>query len=226
MLKAVIFDFDGVITDSEILHLRAFNRSLAPYGVEISTKDYYANYLGFSDFDCYKALIDNGVLKIEPQQVSGVIKQKSTIFEELTRTEGRTIEGVHGLLNMLKENKIPMAICSGSLMAEIEVVLGEAKLRHFFSVIVSAEQVKKGKPSPEGFVLTLQKLNKKCRPPIAAGECIVIEDSRWGLQAARAAGMHTIAVTTSYDAAQLTLAEKVVARLTELTIDDLQQLCA
>ena len=226
MLKAVIFDFDGVITDSEILHLRAFNRSLAPYGIEISTKDYYANYLGFSDFDCYKALIDNGVLKIEPQQVSGVIKQKSTIFEELTRTEGRTIEGVHGLLNMLKENKIPMAICSGSLMAEIEVVLDGAKLRHFFAVIVSAEQVKKGKPSPEGFLLTLQKLNKKYRPPIAAGECIVIEDSRWGLQAARAAGMHTIAVTTSYDAAQLTLAEKVVARLTELTIDDLQQLCA
>jgi len=226
MLKAVIFDFDGVITDSEILHLRAFNRSLAPYGVEISTKDYYANYLGFSDFDCYKALIDNGVLKIDEGQIGEILGQKSRIFEELTRTEGRTIEGVHEFLRMLERNKVPMAICSGSLMAEIEVMLEEAKLRHFFSVIVSAEQVKKGKPSPEGFVLTLQKLNKKYRPPIAAGECIVIEDSRWGLQAARAASMHTIAVTTSYDAAQLTLAEKVVARLTELTIDDLQQLCA
>jgi beta-phosphoglucomutase-like phosphatase (HAD superfamily) len=75
-------------------------------------------------------------------------------------------------------------------------------------------------------VLTLQKLNKKYHPSIAAGECIVIEDSRWGLQAARAAGMHTIAVTNSYDADQLTLAEKVVAKLNELTIDDLQQLCA
>ena len=226
MLKAVIFDFDGVITDSEILHLRAFNRSLAPYGIEISTKDYYANYLGFSDFDCYKALIDNGVLKIDPQQVAGVIKQKSKIFEELTRTEGRTIEGVHEFLRMLERNKVPMAICSGSLMAEIEVMLDEAKLRHFFTEIVSGDQVKKGKPSPEGFLLTLQKLNKKCHPPVAANECIVIEDSRWGLQAASAAGMHTIAVTNSYDAAQLTLAEKVVARLNELTIDDLQQLCA
>jgi len=226
MLKAVIFDFDGVITDSEILHLRAFNRSLAPYGVEISTKDYYANYLGFSDFDCYKALIDNGVLKIDEGQIGEILGQKSRIFEELTRTEGRTIEGVHEFLRMLERNKVPMAICSGSLMAEIEVMLDEAKLRHFFTEIVSGDQVKKGKPSPEGFVLTLQKLNKKYRPPIAAGECIVIEDSRWGLQAARAAGMHTIAVTTSYDAAQLTLAEKVVARLTELTIDDLQQLCA
>ena len=64
MVRAVIFDFDGVITDSEILHLRAFNQSLAPYCVEISTKDYYKNYLGYSDFDCYKKLIDNGLLKI------------------------------------------------------------------------------------------------------------------------------------------------------------------
>ena len=226
MLRAVIFDFDGVITDSEVLHLRAFNRSLVPYGVEISTKDYYANYLGYSDFDCYKALIDNGLLKIDERQIGDILKQKSTIFEELTRTEGRTIEGVHEFLKMLEENKIPMAICSGSLMVEIELVLDEARLRHFFSVIVSAEQVKKGKPSPEGFLLTLQKLNKKCRPPVAARECIIIEDSRWGLAAGKAAGMHTIAVTNSYGAEQLTLAEKVVARLNELTIGDLQKLCA
>ena len=225
MLKAVVFDFDGVITDSEILHLRAFNRSLAPFGIEISTKDYYANYLGYSDFDCYKALIDNGVLKIKPQQVADILKKKSEIFEELTRTEGRTIEGVTDFLGLLKRNKVPMAICSGSLMTEIELMLDEAKLRHFFDVIVSGEQVKKGKPSPEGFLLTLQKLNKKAHPPIAASECIVIEDSRWGLQAARAAGMHTIAVTNSYGADQLSLAEKIVAKLTELTIADLQQLC-
>jgi len=226
MLRAVIFDFDGVITDSEVLHLRAFNRSLVPYGVEISTKDYYANYLGYSDFDCYKALIEHGLLKIDEQQIGDILRQKSTIFEELTRTEGRTIEGVHEFLKMLEENKIPLAICSGSLMVEIELMLDEARLRHFFSVIVSAEQVKKGKPSPEGFLLTLQKLNKKCRPPVAARECIIIEDSRWGLAAGKAAGMHTVAVTNSYGAAELTLAEKVVARLNELTIGDLQQLCA
>jgi beta-phosphoglucomutase len=226
MLRAVIFDFDGVITDSEVLHLRAFNQSLVPYGIEISTKDYYKNYLGFSDFDCYKALIDNGLLKIDERQISDLIKKKSKIFEELTKTEGRTIEGVHEFLQMLEENNIPMAICSGSLMVEIEFMLDEAQLRHFFTLIVSAEQVKKGKPSPEGFLLTLKKLNKQCRPPIAAGECIVIEDSHWGLQAGRAAGMHTIAVTNSYDAEQLSLAEKIVSNLNELTIDDLQQLCS
>jgi len=225
MLKAVIFDFDGVITDSEVLHLRAFNRSLAPYGVEISTKDYYTNYLGFSDFDCYKTLVDNGLLKIDQRQIDGIIKEKSRIFEKLTKTEGRTIEGVHEFLQMLEENNIPMAICSGSLMVEIEVMLEESRLRHFFTEIVSAEQVKKGKPHPEGFLLSLKKLNKNCHPPIAAGECIVIEDSHWGLQAGKAAGMHTIAVTNSYDAEQLNMAEKIVGRLNELTIDEMHQLC-
>ena len=226
MFKAVIFDFDGVITDSEVLHLRAFNQSLVPSGVEISTKDYYKNYLGFSDFDCYKALIDNGLLKIDERQIGGIINEKSKIFEELTKTEGRTIEGVHEFLQMLQENNIPMAICSGSLLVEIEVVLEESRLRHFFAEIVSAEQVKKGKPHPEGFLLALQKLNKNCHPPIATNECIVIEDSHWGLQAGKAAGMHTIAVTNSYEAGQLTIAEKIVSHLNDLTINDMQQLCA
>ena len=225
MLKAVIFDFDGVITDSEILHLRAFNRSLVPFGIEITTKDYYQNYLGFSDFDCYKALIEQGLLNIDEQQIVDIIKQKSRIFEELTKTEGRTIDGVHEFLEMLEENKIPMAICSGSLLVEIELMLDEAKLRHYFTTIVSAEQVKKGKPHPEGFLLSLRKLNEVCQSPIAAVECIVIEDSQWGLKAGKAAGMHTIAVTNSYDADQLTLADKVVTRLNELTVDDMQQLC-
>jgi len=160
MLRAVIFDFDGVITDSEVLHLRAFNRSLVPYGVEISTKDYYTNYLGFSDFDCYKTLVDNGLLKIDERQIGGIIKEKSRIFEELTKTEGRTIEGVREFLQMLAENNIPMAICSGSLLVEIEAMLEESRLRYFFTEIVSAEQVKKGKPHPEGFLLALKKLNK------------------------------------------------------------------
>jgi len=225
MLKAVIFDFDGVITDSEVLHLRAFNQSLVPYGVEISTKDYYTNYLGFSDFDCYKTLVDNGLLKIDERQIGGIIKEKSKIFELLTKTEGRTIEGVHEFLQMLKKNNIPMAICSGSLLVEIEVMLEDSRLRHFFAEIVSAEQVKKGKPHPEGFLLSLQKLNEHCAPPIVANECIVIEDSHWGLQAGKTAGMHTIAVTNSYDAEQLTIAEKIVARLSDLSIEDLRQLC-
>ena len=225
MLKAVIFDFDGVITDSEILHFRAFNQMLAQYGIEITIKDYYKTYLGFNDVDCYKLLIHQGLLKINEQHIDGLVEQKKQIFEKLAKTEGKIIEGVRDFLKMLEQNNVSMAICSGSLLTEVEMVLEEARLRHLFEVIVSAEHIKKGKPHPEGFLLSLQRLNESRENPITANQCIVIEDSHWGLEAAKAAGMYTIAVTNSYDAEQLSLAEKIVARLSELSIDDLQQLC-
>jgi beta-phosphoglucomutase len=226
MLRAVIFDFDGVITDSEVLHLRSFNQVLAQYGVEISTKDYYKEYLGLSDFDCFKALVDKKVLQKPAQGIENLTKEKTEVFEKLAKTEGRIIEGVRDFLQMLSQNKIPMAICSGALLTEIELVLEQARLRPFFEVIVSAEFVKKGKPSPEGFLLTLKKLNRNRQDAILPNQCIVIEDSHWGLEAARAAGMHTVAVTNSYDADQLTLAEKIVTGLGNLSIGALQTLCS
>jgi beta-phosphoglucomutase len=232
MLRTVIFDFDGVITDSEILHLRAFNRVLAQYGIEITTKDYYKDYLGLTDFECFKLVADKSQLQLDRQGIKNLIKQKTRIFEELAKTEGRIIEGVRDFLKMLRQNNVPMAICSGALLAEIELMLEEARLRPFFAVIVSAEQVKKGKPDPGGFLLTLQKLNRIVSPAkagiqnhILPNQCIVIEDSHWGLEAAKAAGMHTIAVTNSYDADQLAMAEKIVTQLGELSIVDLRKLC-
>ena len=225
MLGAVIFDFDGVITDSEVLHFRCFNQVLAQFDITITTRDYYKNYLGFTDMDCFKFLADKEGLKLNKQEIKGRVEQKNRIFEELAKTEGRIIEGVRDFLGMLRQSAIPMAIYSGALLAEIELILDECRLRSFFETIVSADQVKKGKPDPEGFLLALQRLNAKRQNPISTGQCIVIEDSHWGLAAAAAAGMHTIAVTNSYDAEQLQTAEKIVTRLDELTIEDLEKLC-
>jgi beta-phosphoglucomutase len=175
--------------------------------------------------DCFNLLISEGQLKTTKDKIEDLLKQKNEVFQELAKTEGRIIEGVHDFLKMIEQNNIPMAICSGALRPEIELILEEARLRHFFEVIISAEQVKKGKPSPDGFLLTLRKFNKGRQAPITGIQCVVIEDSHWGLQAAKAAGMHTIAVTNSYDAEQLALAEKIVARLSDLTMNDLLHLC-
>jgi beta-phosphoglucomutase len=226
MLRAVIFDFDGVITDTEILHLRAFNEVLAQYGIEITAKDYYKDYLGLTDFDCFKLFISKGWLKLDSSEIENLVEQKNRTFEKLAQTEGRIIGGVRDFLQMLKENNIPMAICSGSLQTEIELILEEARLRSFFEVIVSAEDVRKNKSNPEGFLVTLQRLNERSRNPVLPSQCIVIEDSHWGIEAAKAAGMHTIAITNSYDAEQLSLAEKVITHLGQLSIKDLQELCS
>ncbi|HDZ68979.1 MAG TPA: HAD family phosphatase [Phycisphaerales bacterium] len=225
MLRAVIFDFDGVITDSEILHFRAFNQALAKHGIEITTKDYYKDYLGLTDIDLLNLLADKGLLRVDAQEIANLAEQKKQVFKKLAKTEGRIIEGVRSFLAMLKKNNIAMAICSGALLPEIELILEEARLRSYFKVIVSAEQVKKGKPNPEGFLLALRKLNEKNHNPIASNQCIVIEDAHWGLEAAKAAEMHTVAITNSYDADQLTSAEKVIAHLSQLSITDLQELC-
>jgi beta-phosphoglucomutase len=225
MLAAVIFDFDGVIADSEILHLRAFNQMLSQSQIEITKEQYYRDYLGLSDLDLIRELSSRGLLKVEECEIKELAQQKERIFEKLAATESHIIDGVREFLDMLRDNSIPMAICSGALAPEIESMLEQAHLRHFFEVIVSAEQVARGKPHPEGFMLALDKLNLDRPQLIRADQCVVIEDSHWGLEATKAAGMHTVAVTNSYDAEQLSMAEKVVDHLSELSLDELNALC-
>jgi beta-phosphoglucomutase family hydrolase len=226
MLRAVIFDFDGVITDSEILHFRAFNAVLSQHGFQLTKQEYYKDYLGMTDADCYRALIEEGRLRIEETQIQDLVQQKTRVFEQLAKSEGRIIEGVREFLDLLSAERIPIAICSGALRAEIELILEEAQLRSYFDVVVSAEEVRRGKPDPEGFLLALQKLREIRAEPVTPESCVVIEDSHWGLKAARAARMRTVAVTNTYGPEQLKLADKVVNRLDELTLDDLRQLCS
>jgi len=223
MLKAVIFDFDGVITDSEMLHLRAFNEALVPYGINIKKEDYYSEYLGLTDRDLLKTLFEKGILKTEASELEKILKQKKAIFAKLAKSESQIIDGVREFLQLLLENKIPMAICSGALLGEIELILNQTGLRKYFETIVSAQDVAKGKPDPEGFVLALKKLKDKS-PSIQPQDCIVIEDSRWGLEAAKAAGMKTVAVTNSYDEKELSAADKITDNLSKLTICDLEKI--
>ena len=225
MLRAVIFDFDGVITDSEVLHLRAFNKVLARYNIEIKEEVYYKEYLGFTDLDCFKSVADKNKLGLNSEQIKNLIKQKNKIFEELAATEATKFKGVPMYLQMLKDNGVPMAICSGAVLEEIALILEQSGLGHFFAEIVAGDQVTKGKPDPEGFLLALERLNKGNQNPIAVNECVIIEDSHWGLEAGNTAGMHTVGITNTYNPGQLSMAEKIVERFSELTLDDLQQLC-
>jgi beta-phosphoglucomutase len=225
MLKAVIFDFDGVLVDSELLHYQAFNHILSPLGVNMSTQQYYDQYLGLSDEELLRLLDKQNNLNLSEQRLRKLFKEKALAFKELSSAQAAVIAGVPQFLNMLYENKIPMAICSGALLPEIEMILQGANLRHYFDVIVSAEQVQKGKPDPEGFLLAIEKLNAKLNTQISPRECIVIEDSHWGLEAAKSAGMHPVAVTNSYSADQLKPSDKIVANLGKLSLSDLHALC-
>ena len=225
MLKAVIFDFDGVLVDSEQLHYQAFNHIFAPFNFQISTQEYFDRFLGLSDKELLQIVDKEKNLSLSSRQFKQLLAEKAVIFKKLASTQAGVIEGVPQFLKMLTDNKIPLAICSGALLGEIELILKGAGLRDFFDVIVSAEQVKKGKPDPEGFLLALKLLNKRTAQQIKPQDCIVIEDSHWGLEAAKNAGMHPVAITNTYAADYLRPADKIIANLAELTLVDLQNLC-
>jgi beta-phosphoglucomutase len=226
MLEAVIFDFDGVIVDSEKLHYQAFNRTLAKFNYQLSIRDYYDSYLGLSDEELFRIVDKKKHLSLSSQELKKLLAEKANLFKEMAASEAGIIEGVPQFLKMLADNKIPLAICSGALLREIEMILKSAGLREFFKVIVSAEQVERGKPDPQGFLLALKLLNKKLGKSIEPKNCAVIEDSHWGLEAAKAASMHPVAITNSYAAEHLKPTDKVITHLSELSLAELNGICS
>ncbi len=226
MLQAVIFDFDGVIADSEPIHCRAFLEVLPQFGIPVTESLYYQDYLGYTDADALEvASRDFKVVLDEPLRRK-ILDLKTRRFEELIRCNKPIISGVSAFVHLLRANEIPLGICSGALRSDIELILGGSELMGAFDVIISADDVGKGKPDPEGFLLTLLRLEDKIGRSIRPGECVVIEDSQWGLQAAKAAGMKRIAVTHTYPMEQLIpQADRVVHSLDQITLSDLQSLC-
>ena len=102
MFRAVIFDFDGVIADSEPLHCRAFIETLSRYGVELTEQKYYADYLGYSDVDCVKALIKDPAAGLDKNVIGDVLRDKTQLFEKIARQQSAIIDGVADFIDMLK----------------------------------------------------------------------------------------------------------------------------
>lgn len=126
---------------------------------------------------------------------------------------------------MLKTGGIKIGIYSGASRDDIELMLEDSDFADCFDVIVCADDVEKGKPDPEGYIKALALINKKYNSEIHASQCIVIEDSQWGINAAKKAGMRIIGVTNSYPADELEDADLIIDSVSDLTISDLERLC-
>lgn len=227
MLKAVIFDFDGVVVDTEHLHLGAFNDILAPYGVTITDKEYYDEYVIYNDADFFNIVSERFNLGLSEADIAGLIEKKFELFKKLIKQGPDFLDGAQEFINLLKKNDVIVAICSGSLLADIDMILKDTVLQDAFEVIVGADScgVTKGKPDPVSFEVTLARLNENRSEAIAPAECVVIEDSYGGLAAAKAAGMHRVAVTNTFSAQKLSeYAEIVVDNLRQIDIEDLRRL--
>ncbi|MFA5293648.1 MAG: HAD family phosphatase [Phycisphaerae bacterium] len=226
MLKAVIFDFDGVISDSEPCHLAATNKVLADFGIQLSKEEYYSEYLGFTDCEMFEAIKERYKTDYNEIPIKQLIERKGMFFEEVIRQTDHLFDGIPELIKKIKSSGINVGIYSGALSGDIELMLKDSGLGDCFDIIITADDVEKGKPDPEGYLLALEELNTISKTPITAKECVVIEDSHWGIVAAKKAGMKVAAVTNSYPAEELGNADVIVDSVEQLNISDLQKLCS
>jgi len=220
--RALVFDFDGVIADDEPLHLAAFQRTLAAEGVALTAEAYYARYLGFDDHDAIVEALREAGRPLTPERAEALMAAKAGHFLDLVRDGVRIFPGVPEFVRAAAA-RVPLAIASGALRREIALILAQAGLTRAFAAIVSAEDVEEGKPSPATFLCALARLRERV-PDLAAEHCLVVEDSRAGIEAARRAGMRCLAVTNSYAAEALADADLVVRSLEEVGWERLEAL--
>jgi beta-phosphoglucomutase len=223
-MDAVIFDFDGVLVDSEGVHLAGFQQVLEPEGFELTAGQYYRRYLGFSDRDALRAIYGDRGRELSERKLVEVIEDKARIVREMFADGLAEAAGAADLVGAGLEAGIPMGICSGALRVEVKRGIDLMGMTGSFLTIVSAEDVGEGKPSPEGYMLALANLRAATGRDLRAEASVVIEDAPAGIEAARAAGMRVLAVATSYDTSDLTEADRVVASLEGVGVRDLEGL--
>ena len=210
MLKAIIFDFDGVLADTEPLHFKMFQRVLHEAGLPLSEQDYYQKYVGLDDKGCFQTILSAHGRPASPEAVRRLVERKAALMLEQIKTTPVIYPGIADFIKRAA-GRYRLAIVSGALRHEIELILKSVGLRSSFEHITAAEDIRNGKPNPEGYLHALQALNR--RATVQASDCLVIEDTIAGIQAAHAAVMRCLAVSTTYPADQLAGSDAVTSTL-------------
>ena len=223
MIKAILFDFNGVIIDDEPLQLKAAQAALAAEGMTLTERDYYDS-LGMDDLTFFRAAFTRAGREPTDEVFKRVVEAFTKSHRELIAEELPLFTGVVTFIKALARH-YPLAVVSMARRASIEDVLARAGLEKAFAVVVSAEDVSACKPNPACVNRALEKLNEARRAAgqsaLAPAECLVIEDSPPGIEAARVAGMRTLGVTNtvSEQALRAAGADVVTASLADWTDD-------
>ena len=223
-MDALIFDFDGVIVDSELIHLECFRQVLRPAGVTLTREDYFSKYLGFDDHDCFAAALRDRGLSVVEEELPRMVEAKTLLVQQRYARDVKALPGVVELLRAAAGAKLPLAICTGGLPAEIELASRAVGIEGLFAAVVTATDCRRGKPDPEGYNLAMKRLRAATGRKLRAAACVVVEDSPAGIDAARAAGLKVLAVTNSYPPEALCRAHRVVASLAEVSLGDLEEI--
>ena len=219
MIRAVIFDFNGVLVDDESVHCDLFREVLASEGVAMDEALYREKYLGFDDRECFEtAMLDAGKV-VDRELIDAMIARKAVRYFEVAEQGLRFFPRAAETIASLAD-RWPIAINSGALRPEIEFSLDKMGVRDRVAAIVSAEDASRGKPDPLGYLLALEALRKG--PGLAdlpASACLVFEDSLAGIVSAKGAGMKAVGIAQTYGETELAAAgaDAILGNLVPLT---------
>jgi beta-phosphoglucomutase len=224
VLRAIVFDFDGVIANSEPLHYMAFQDVLGQSGITFLEKEYYDRYLGYDDVGVFTAVAADRGLSWTDDRIAGFVQLKAALIERLEQNTSILFPGADAAIRRAAA-LVPLAIASGALGAEIRRVLAREGLTSYFKAIVAAEDTPVSKPAADPYRRALTQLSEAIGAPLLPAECVAVEDSPWGLLSAKAAGLRTVAVAHTYDRGALE-ADLVISAVGDLDIASLGSLCA
>ena len=217
-LRAAVFDFDGVIVDSEPLHFRSLSHALATEGVSITREEYWEHLLAHDDLGAIRRAFERRGEAQDASRLGRVVQSKIDHFAEMI-PEITVFPGARELVRALAAS-VPLAIASGARREEIEAILAGIGLRDAFQAVVGAQDAPRTKPDPAPYLEAARQLAGRVSG-LEPEQCVAFEDSVPGLVAALGAGMKVVGVAHSYPAEKLRSAHRVVDALTALEPDSL-----
>ena len=210
-IRAVIFDFDGVIADSEGLHFETFAATLRRAGLDITRAEADRKYIGLSDDRCFEQVLREAGRDASEEERDRLVEQKTALYQ----ANVHRIELCPGARELIEAagRRYPLAISSSARKDEIELVLRRHEIGQHFPILVSSDDGLASKPHPGPYLKAQELLRASELDSLAPEECLVIEDSPRGIEAAKKAGMQCVAVTHTFPEERLTAADRVVKSL-------------
>lgn len=201
VLKAVLFDFNGVIINDEPIHEKLIEQLLIEENLRPKRGEYRQYCLGRSDRACLNDILIRRGRFVSDAVLNGLIARKTQAYQsQLQAIETLPIfPGLEDFILKLQAAGIKLAVVTGALRGELELVLNKTNLAQYFSASVTADEVKASKPAPDGYLLAVERLNQ-IYPDLnlQPSECLVIEDTQAGITAAKRAGMDVVGIAHTY----------------------------
>lgn len=215
MYKGIIFDMDGTMVDNMMTHHRGWQKTLAQYGLDLTMEEVIATCHG-KNLEIIERLFPGKYSLAEREQISF---EKESGYREIFLSELKLLKGLPELLETAKNAQIPMGIGTAAPKANVDFVLDNLNIRHYFQSVIHADDVDKGKPDPEVFFKVADQLG------VPYAQCLVFEDSPTGAKTALNAGMKAIILTTTHHAEEFASIGSVLRCVSDYSgIDILKEL--